>query len=160
MPITIFKGNNEPTNVRQKLPFTRVATVALLLLSRDPCVVELGGRRRGKKKSKGRKEFNIKKLSFCVDMKIPRISAFFRRLFPSPLPPSGFLYSRNPLLIPPCIFLPRSRRRHLYWVSRLFSERVPCARETLSERGCFQGATVRALNTLTRDLTDKFIISK
>ena len=32
--------------------------------------------RRGKKKSKGRKEFNIKKLSFCVDMKIPRISAF------------------------------------------------------------------------------------
>lgn len=44
-----------------------------------------------KEKSKGRKEFNIKKLSFCVDMKIPRISAsFLRRLF-SPLLPSHLL---------------------------------------------------------------------
>lgn len=41
-----------------------------------------------KEKSKGRKEFNIKKLSFCVDMKIPRISASIpRRLFSSLLPP-------------------------------------------------------------------------
>lgn len=39
--------------------------------SRTPFVV-VGGQ---KEKSKGRKEFNIKKLSFCVDMKIPRISA-------------------------------------------------------------------------------------
>lgn len=53
--------------------------------SRASSLSSLAGK---KEKSKGRKEFNIKKLSFCVDMKIPRISAsFLRRLFSSLLPP-------------------------------------------------------------------------
>lgn len=66
----------------------------------------LSSRRAKKEKSKGRKEFNIKKLSFCVDMKIPRISASFpRRLFSSLLP----LYIAVRLASP----LPPSRP-HLY----------------------------------------------
>lgn len=102
--VMVVTGNSQnPMNKKWKLAFTplrgsrRLAFSAFsvsLSLVRVPrskfvegaVVIVVGGRQ--KEKSKGRKEFNIKKLSFCVDMKIPRISAtFLRRLFSSLLPP-------------------------------------------------------------------------
>lgn len=68
-----------------------------------------------KKKSKTGKEFNIKKLSFCVDMKIPRVSAFlFSNVCPSylhshfsflpPVYPSASFF----FFLPFCHFLKRT----------------------------------------------------
>lgn len=98
--VMVVTGNSQNSmNKKWKLAFTPCLAGPLsLLFSRFPfarstaaklaCRGRRRRRRAKKEKSKGRKEFNIKKLSFCVDMKIPRISApFLRRLFSSLLPP-------------------------------------------------------------------------
>lgn len=85
--IMVVTGNSQNSmNKKWKLAFTPClagplslcsfpVSLSLVQRSRSQFVegtVVVGGQ---KEKSKGRKEFNIKKLSFCVDMKIPRISA-------------------------------------------------------------------------------------
>lgn len=89
--IVVTENLQNSMNKKWKLAFTR--RPAFPFRSFDGHEVSssrasLSSRRVKKEKSKGRKEFNIKKLSFCVDMKIPRISASFpRRLFSSLLSP-------------------------------------------------------------------------